>query len=345
MAMLMGADRVLERIEALWDELNGLEDRLAARFTPAPSTAPDPGLRLAALEEAVRRVAVRQEEILAYLAIRLNGLVAAQATYLGDHVALTFLESGHRIYVDTRDVGIAPHLLTTGQWEPGITALFRRLLRPGDRALDLGVNHGMYTLLAADAVGPSGEVHAFEANPRLARLARHSVLANGFAERARVHDLAVGEAEGAAVLAFDDAWSAAGHLRNEQPDGLGRPCRVVALDDVFPDPGFVVGAIKMAVEGTEGRAIRGMRRLLERSPDVRIVMEFAPALLADAGVPAAKVAAMLGELGFRAWEIAPDGSLAPAAWEALAAETGGVRNLLVARGEPIPGEGMPGDAA
>ena len=34
----------------------------------------------------------------------------SQTIYLGDHEALTRLHTGHRIYVDTRDVGICSHL-------------------------------------------------------------------------------------------------------------------------------------------------------------------------------------------------------------------------------------------
>ncbi len=45
-------------------------------------------------------------------------LAAGQTIYLGDHEALTRLHTGHRIYVDTRDVGICSHLILEGRWEP-----------------------------------------------------------------------------------------------------------------------------------------------------------------------------------------------------------------------------------
>jgi FkbM family methyltransferase len=44
----------------------------------------------------------------------------------------------------------------------------RRALRPGDVAVDVGANKGAYLYWLRRAVGPSGRIHAFEPQPRLA---------------------------------------------------------------------------------------------------------------------------------------------------------------------------------
>jgi hypothetical protein len=90
----------------------------------------------------------------------------------------------------------------------------------------------------------------------------------------------------------------------------------------------------MDVEGHEGRVLRGMRRMLERSPGVRLMMEYAPAMMARSGVPAAEVIGLLSGLGLRAWMIDDEGGLAAVGWEALAAMPGGIRNILVAQEAP-----------
>ncbi|WP_376100035.1 FkbM family methyltransferase [Roseomonas sp. CCTCC AB2023176] len=327
MAIVMGADRILERIEALWDELNELEDRLAARFGGPPETT----ARLLALEQAVRDLGARQEEILAGT----DRLLRRQVTYLDDDVALTTLESGERIYADRRDGGIATHLLTAGMWDPAHLSLFRRLLRAGDRVLDIGANHGVYALAAAAAVGPSGEVHAYEPNPRLAALARRSALINGAAGWLHVHEAAVADEAGTGVLAFDGSWSAAGNIRKGRPEAAGLPVPVLALDEVFTDPNLIVHAIKLDIEGGEGLALHGMRRLLERSPEVRILVNFAPSKLADAGTPAEEVAAMLAGLGLTPSEITTEGRPSPGTWDELLAAPGRMGKILVARGEVL----------
>jgi FkbM family methyltransferase len=291
------------------------------------------------LEQKLDRMAQRQEEILAWLGARMNRVKDAQSIYLGDHTALTFLETGQRIYVDTRDIGIGSHLLTFGQWEANYTTVFQRLIKPGQTVFDLGANHGVYTLLGAAATGPGGRVHAFEANPRLANLTRLSAAINGYGEIVTVHPLAVGEAEGIAQLVFDHGWSGGGSLfRGDVAAGgvnEGVACRVAALDALFPDPGFQVQVMKMDIEGAEGRALAGMPRLLERSPDLRLMLEFAPEMLAASGVPAPQVVEFLAARSFRAWLIGADSALTPVAWTSLATTERGVQNILASRDEPI----------
>jgi len=51
-------------------------------------------------------------------------------------------------------------------YEPGEREYVRTHLRPGDCFVDLGAHVGLYTLLAARAVGPAGGVVAVEADPR-----------------------------------------------------------------------------------------------------------------------------------------------------------------------------------
>lgn len=291
------------------------------------------------VEQAERqdRLAQRLEEAIAYFAVRSNRLMDSQSIFLGDHTAITFLESGIRILVDTRSIDIGIHLLTLGRWETAYTALFTRLVKPGDTVLDLGANHGVYALLASQIVGPTGRVDAFEPNPRLARLVDLSLRLNGFSPWAQIHPVGVSEASGTAQLVFIDNFSGGGSVAlpgGTAAAGQSIECRLVALDEMFADPAYRPDVIKMDVEGHEGRALRGMRRVLERAPGVRIMMEFVPEMMARAGVPAAEVTAMLSGLGLRAWMIGHDGSLTGVAWDALLAETHGIQNILVAQEEP-----------
>lgn len=259
----------------------------------------------------------------------------ADNVFLGDYTALTQLE-GLSIFVDTRSTDVAPHLLMRGQWERNSTDLFQRMIRPGDTVLDLGANLGVYTLLAARAVGPTGQVHGFEPNSRYAGLVARSLAVNGFTGHAQVHQAAVGETAGVAALRFSWDWGGGGHLAlgAEGPaDGQEiQPCPVVALDELFDDPAFRVHVMKLDIEGAEARALRGMWRLLERSPEVRLMFEFAPQMLNGHGVPPAEMIHLLQELDFHFWEIGKGARLDAVSAESLASSTEGLRNLLAARG-------------
>jgi FkbM family methyltransferase len=293
---------------------------------------------LLSLPARMTRLQRRVEEGISYFAARSHPLQHTPSAYLGDNVALTRLQGRLKMFVDTRGNDIAPHLLLDGTWETNYTSLFERLIRPGDTVLDLGAHLGVYTLLGALATGPAGRVEAFEPNPRYAALLQRSLAVNGFGNRARVNNMAVGAEEGTAELLFSHAWGGGGHLSvNPGHTPAGDEiciCRVVALDSFFPDPAFRVDMVKMDVEGTEHRAVRGMMKLLARSPRVRVMFEFAPGMLAAQGSSAAELVHLFAELGFRFWNIGERSELDPVERAALAAMTDGVRNILAAREAP-----------
>ncbi len=82
-----------------------------------------------------------------------------------------------------------------GAHEPGEVAALRRLLRPGDAVIDVGAHVGFFTLLAADAVGPDGAVHAFEPVHENFRNLAVNVDLNGF-EHVVLNRVAVGREVG-----------------------------------------------------------------------------------------------------------------------------------------------------
>lgn len=194
----------------------------------------------------------------------------------------------YKMYVDLRDRGFVPHLMFEGYWEYWITAFLWRNVKPGMIVADLGANHGYYSILMADLVGEHGHVHAFEPNPRMAELLRDNVAVNGFWHVVRVHEDAVGaEAATAARLAVPVKDPKNAHLLppgeggDEEPDParqLVHRVSVVTLDEAIEGP---VDMVKIDIEGAEGDAWRGMQRLIARSPDIGILMEFNPARCDD----------------------------------------------------------------
>jgi hypothetical protein len=55
---------------------------------------------------------------------------------------------------------ITPYVLYEQQdWFEDEIVYLRRLLLPGQRAIDVGANYGVYTLSIAQAVGPTGAKH------------------------------------------------------------------------------------------------------------------------------------------------------------------------------------------
>jgi FkbM family methyltransferase len=72
-------------------------------------------------------------------------------------------------------------------------------LRPGMVVADVGANLGLYTLLAAERVGPAGRVHSFEPDPQNAALLRRNVAANVY-NNVVLHEAAVADRQGVVAL-------------------------------------------------------------------------------------------------------------------------------------------------
>src|SRR5262249_32474127 len=149
-----------------------------------------------------------------------------------------------------------------GIFESETVELFLKLLAPGMTALDVGANVGQYTLLAAQRVGPSGRVHAFEPTPHVAAKLRANVRLNGF-RNVTVAAMAVGDNCGEATLYYVDDDGSNNILAPEPGYPTSVKVPLITLDDYLASQGLgKVDVMKMDIEGAELKALRGSPRLL-----------------------------------------------------------------------------------
>jgi len=313
---------------------------IRARLAEAPAAAglPDTGWQdatSATLRELARVQMATYSECLFWLRqIHFNG-----AIYLGDHTALTYLSNGQRAFVDTRSRDVGVYLLHGGEWEANYTAAFRRMLRPGARVVDVGANLGWYTLIAAPIVGATGRVYAIEPNPVLAQLVHASVRTNGFGDWAQVLQVAVGDVPGVVDLIAEPAMPGGGFIRPFHPETQDTPSqatRVAALplDSLLAREAAPIDVVKMDIEGWEGMALRGMAATFDRSPGMRLLVEWGPAQ-DDTPAPRAETAAWLAARGYRCFRVADDGGLLADSWDAAVAERHLINLVLLPAGDPL----------
>lgn len=247
-----------------------------------------------------------------------------QTAYLGDHEALCRVLGRYKLYVDTRDIGIASHLMLEGYWEMWVTQAMMRMVRRESVVADIGANLGYFTLLLADLTGPDGRVLAFEPQPGMARLLRKSIDVNGFGGFADLHEAALGGHSGSAAVVASVEHPGGGHMvADEFPSGAAR----VALRrfDEIPhacDTEF----IKMDVEGFEPEVWKGMTaRLSRRDLPLTIFMEFTVGRLPD---PAGFLDAILAQ-GFALAIISHQQGVVPIGREELLQGPPNVDHMLV----------------
>ena len=162
-----------------------------------------------------------------------------------------------------------------------------RALKSGARAIDVGANWGLHTLLMARVVGPSGSVWAIEPCPSVVESLRWHVAANGCAQ-VTVHACAAFDRDGEVCFA-EGVDPTQGHVAK---DGTSVPAR--RLDTLWRDAGSPpVAFIKIDVEGAERQVLAGAEALIGAC---RPVLLIGP----DSMFPDAKVyAEQLRRLGYR----------------------------------------------
>src|SRR5215831_5075889 len=99
-----------------------------------------------------------------------------------------------------------------GLWEANYSTAFCCLLKQGDCVLDIGANHGFYSLIAAPRIVPGGHVYALEPSRRFFELIRASVRVNRLNNVISVENVALGDANSEVLLQFDPHWSGAAHI-------------------------------------------------------------------------------------------------------------------------------------
>ncbi len=205
--------------------------------------------------------------------------------------------NGHRFYHTGHPCALN---MASGLYEPKTVRLVHRLLRSGMTFVDVGAHLGWYTMLAARAVGRTGHVYAFEPEPSNFDLLRHNVAVNGYGGCVTLVRKAICETP-RRVSIFTSKEDSAYSSMYATP-GVGTESfevEATSLDHFFSERAWPhVDLIKIDIEGAEGTALRGMVELSRRTPDLKLIIEYIPALLAAAGDTPRRLFAGLEELGF-----------------------------------------------
>jgi FkbM family methyltransferase len=158
--------------------------------------------------------------------------------------------------------------------------LLKRTLSAGDIVVDAGANIGIYSQFLSHCVGPTGIVHSFEPSSenfrRLQSATRKLV-------NVRLSQAAVGEFSGRSKLHLSDKLNVDHRTYTSEGDSRRAvPIDIIALDDYFK-PGQRVDLIKMDIQGYELHALRGANRVLADNPSAKLLLEFWPYGLKQAG--------------------------------------------------------------
>jgi FkbM family methyltransferase len=183
-----------------------------------------------------------------------------------------------------------------------------RYLRLGDAAIDGGANIGVYSLLFASIVGPTGRVDAFEPDATAFARLEENIRLNRL-DFVHPHNTALGDQQ-TSVLFYEDS-----DVSNRVATGIDAGRRIVTVPmtrlSAFVDHRAYALA-KLDLEGYEPHALRGMKdSLASGNPEV-LLLEVIPNLLEKAGSSPKELCDYLKALGYGLYSYsAADRGLAP----------------------------------
>lgn len=168
-----------------------------------------------------------------------------------------------------------------GYMEPGTIKAFKQLIKPGMNVVDVGANIGVFTLVAARQLELNGNVFSFEPTPRTYKILNENIQINGLLETniIKTYNMAVMDEEKEVDFAiyFDNC----GHNTLVPKDIKDQTIKVktTSLDQCLGEI-EKIDLIKIDVEGSEFLVFKGMQKIINDNPNLKIVIEFAPIHLA-----------------------------------------------------------------
>ncbi len=183
----------------------------------------------------------------------------------------------------------------------GYSLLLARLLRSGDKVVDIGANVGHFSATSALLVGSKGVVHAVEANPLLFKRLE-AVSSAAMNSIIRVHHFAIWRTSGSVPLhvATVSGWSSLTH--NDTFNTLEVvQVPAITLDELFLRESLEhVRLLKLDIEGAELDALSGGQGILGRELVDYVLLEAEPCRLQAYGHRGEEIAALMSKCGYRA---------------------------------------------
>jgi protein O-GlcNAc transferase len=216
---------------------------------------------------------------------------------------------------------ITPYVLREQHdWFEDEIGFVRALLARGERAIDIGANHGVYALTLAGKVGFSGRVWAFEPGHDVAARLRLSIAVNRFPqlsliEAALSNREGTGQLDGGAQSELGSLRAGAGSGDGDGAGAGGETVTLFTLDGCAARLGLTdVAFVKIDAEGAEADIVEGGRAFFAReSPLVMFEVRHGAAVNLH-------MVERFEALGYRAYRLLPGlGVLAPLDRDDLAA--------------------------
>jgi FkbM family methyltransferase len=180
---------------------------------------------------------------------------------MADPATALTLHDGVRVVVPDRLDRITPYVLREQlDFFEDELKFVRKLVQPGQKAIDIGANYGVYTLPLARRVGPNGHVWAFEPASNTAQFLSQGIKANEF-ENITLLQKAVSNHSGSAELSLQHNSELNSIIHEQDSAAQSETVYLVTLDDCMDQFHWRdIELIKIDAEGEENNILKGGQR-------------------------------------------------------------------------------------
>lgn len=174
-------------------------------------------------------------------------------------VQLRFADDISIVVPDSLELITSYVLREQHDWFEDEIRFVRSLLKPGQQAIDIGANYGVFTLSMAKVVGAGGRIWAFEPASSTAALLAESLRANGF-HHVVLDQRALSDHAGIAQLSLHQNSELNELVREGAAAGTAETVALISLDDAMREYRWrEIDFVKIDAEGEEAAIIRGGR--------------------------------------------------------------------------------------
>jgi len=193
--------------------------------------------------------------------------------------------------------------ILTGEIEPSQTELMKKIVKPGMIVFDLGANFGWFSLVLSKLVGSSGRVYTFEADPTLIDILKENIELNNLSNIS-IQPMAVSNKEGVSKFSINKSYDTRNQLDSISNSGNTINVEIISLDEFCKKEKIKkVDFIKMDIEGSEPKALEGMKKIISDNPQLKIITEFNQNAMHDVGASPENLINFLQDAGFVIEEI------------------------------------------
>jgi FkbM family methyltransferase len=183
-------------------------------------------------------------------------------------------------------------------FEPVTASIIHQTLAPGGLFIDIGANFGFFSLLASALLGEQGAVIAVEASPEVYPQFLKNIQGS---KNISAFNVALGDREGVTNFFMTDDYVNSGVAQSPFLVG-GREVQVPittlgSLISTHPELIRSPSMIKLDVQGDEMYVLEGARDFIKGELGIKLIIEWAPAWMRNAGSDPELLPEYLAELG------------------------------------------------